>query len=182
MTAMTVMPREANEWTVRDLDQLPDDGLRYELLDGTLLVSPAPTRRHQRAAVNLGAFLHRACPAHMEVSAAPLDWRPDDRTSLQPDILVLNNRDLNADVADSMILAVEVISPSSRRKDSIYKRSKYEDSGVAHYWIVDPAAPSILALELRDGQYVTAGEATGDQPLTLDQPFPITIVPSALIA
>ncbi len=53
MTAMTVMPRDAVEWTVRDLDLLPEDGLRYELLDGTLLVSPAPTRRHQRAAFQL---------------------------------------------------------------------------------------------------------------------------------
>jgi Uma2 family endonuclease len=49
MTFMPVMPREASEWTVDDLDLLPDDGLRYELLDGTLLVSPVPTRRHQRA-------------------------------------------------------------------------------------------------------------------------------------
>ena len=57
MTAMTVMPRDAVEWTVDDLDQLPDDGLRYELLDGMLLVSPAPTRRHQRAVLELGAQL-----------------------------------------------------------------------------------------------------------------------------
>ena len=54
MTTMTVMPIGAAEWTVDDLDQLPDDGLRYELLDGILLVSPAPTRRHQRAVWQLG--------------------------------------------------------------------------------------------------------------------------------
>ena len=182
MTTMTVMPREASEWTVHDLDLLPDDGLRYELLDGTLLVSPAPTRRHQRAAFNLGALLHQVCPIAMEVSFAPLDWRPDERTSLQPDILVMNNRDLKADVAESMVLAVEVMSPSSRRKDAVYKRSKYEDSTVAHYWIIDPDAPSILALELIDGHYATVGEATGDEPLNLEKPFPVTIVPSALIA
>lgn len=182
MAAMTVMPREASAWTVQDLDLLPDDGLRYELLDGILLVSPAPTRRHQRAVAQLGFLLHETCPGQMEVSPAPLDWRPDGRTSLQPDVLVMNNRDLDADVADSMILAVEVISPSSRRKDAIYKRSKYEDSGVTHYWIIDPEAPSILALELVDGHYVTVGEATGDQALSLDRPFPVTVVPSALIS
>ena len=49
MTAMPVMPHEVRDWTVDDLDLLPDDGLQYELLDGMLLVSPAPTRRHQRA-------------------------------------------------------------------------------------------------------------------------------------
>jgi Uma2 family endonuclease len=52
MTAMTVMPRGAAEWTVDDLDLLPDDGLQYELLDGLLLVSPSPTKRHQRRAAS----------------------------------------------------------------------------------------------------------------------------------
>ena len=133
MTTMTVMPIGAAEWTVDDLDQLPDDGLRYELLDGILLVSPAPTRRHQRAVLQLGLVLQAACPPELEVLVAPLDWRPDRKTSLQPDVLVLGNRDLTSTAAEAMILAVEVLSPSSRRKDAIYKRSKYEDEGVANY-------------------------------------------------
>jgi len=143
MTAMSVMPRQSDEWTVDDL--LPDDGLQYELLDGLLLVSPAPTRRHQRAAARLFAMLQQSCPPDMEVLFAPLDWRPDTSTSLQPDVLVLGNRNLESTAADSMILAVEVLSPSTRRKDTILKRSKYEDEGVASYWIVDPKAPSITA-------------------------------------
>src|SRR6478672_6717532 len=182
MASMTVMPREAPDWTVDDLDRLSDDGLRYELLDGTLLVSPAPSRRHQRAAINLCMLLHEVCPTDMEVLPAPLDWRPDQRTSLQPDVLVLANRNLESPAEDSMILAVEVLSPSSRRKDAVYKRSKYEDSGIASYWIVDPEAPSITALDLVDGRYVTVGEATGDQALTVEKPYPITIVPTKLIA
>ena len=52
MTAMTVLPHEFRDWTVQDLAQIPDDGLQYELLDGMLLVSPAPTKRHQRAPVD----------------------------------------------------------------------------------------------------------------------------------
>ncbi len=81
MTIMTVMPG-ATEWTVDDLDRLPDDGLRYELLDGILLVSPAPTRRHQRAVWQLGLLLQAPCPPELEVLVAPLDWRPDRKTSL----------------------------------------------------------------------------------------------------
>ncbi len=181
MTTMTVMPDGATEWTVDDLDQLPDDGLRYELLDGILLVSPAPTRRHQRATLQLGLLLQAACPSDFEVLVAPLDWRPDRTTSLQPDVLVLGNRDLTSPAAESMILAVEVLSPSSRRKDAIYKRSKYEDEGVASYWVVDPEEPSILALDLVDGRYEIVGQASGDDPVTLDKPFPVTIVPSSLI-
>jgi Uma2 family endonuclease len=182
MTHVTVMPRDSIEWTVHDLDLLPEDGLRYELLDGTLLVSPAPTRRHQRAVFELGAQLRDVCPPDMEVMVAPLDWRPDQRTSLQPDVLVLANRNLESPAEDSMNLAVEVLSPSSRRKDAVYKRSKYEDSGIASYWIVDPEAPSITALDLVDGRYVTVGQATGDQALTVEKPYPITIVPTKLIA
>ena len=138
MTVMTVMPRESVEWTVDDLDLLPDDGLQYELLDGLLLVSPAPTRRHQRAAFQLGLLLTAFCPPETEVLLAPLDWRPDTRTSLQPDVLVLGNRNLESTPAESMVLVVEVLSPSSRRKDAILKRSKYEDEGIASYWIIDP--------------------------------------------
>ena len=77
-----------------------------------------------------------------------------------------------------MVLAVEILSPSTRRKDLFLKRSKYQDAGVQSYWIVDPAAPSITALELVDGQYVTVAEATGDQAVTLEKPFPVTIVPA----
>lgn len=181
MTAMTVMPRGVADWTVDDLDALPDDGLRYELLDGILLVSPAPTRRHQRAVLELAALLRAECPPGMEAVVAPLDWRPDIRTSLQPDVLVLKNRNLTAPVNQSIILAVEVLSPSTRRKDSVYKRSKYEEAGVVNYWIVDPEEPSILALELVDGVYVTVGAATGDEPVTLDKPFPVTVVPANLL-
>ena len=181
MTDMTVMPRESHDWTVHDLDLIPEDGLQYELLDGALLVSPAPTRLHQRAVARMFTILTAACPPEFEVLFAPLDWRPDGRTSLQPDIVVLADRDTQGVIADSLLLAVEVLSPSTRRKDAVYKRSKYEDSGVAGFWIIDPEAPSITAFELADGQYVLAGEATGDAAVTLTKPFAVTVIPSALV-
>jgi Uma2 family endonuclease len=180
MTAMTVMPRGAAEWTVDDLDLLPDDGLQYELLDGLLLVSPSPTKRHQRAGGKLFILLSQACPPDMEVLFA-LDWRPDRLTSLQPDVLVVGDTDLDTVVGETMILAVEILSPSTRRKDLFLKRSKYQDAGVPSYWIIDPAAPSITALELVDGQYMTVAEAFGDEAAMLEKPFPVTIVPASLI-
>ncbi len=68
MSVMAVMPRESRDWTVEDLDQLPDDGLQYELLDGVLLVSPAPVKVHQRAITRMWRLLADACPARgMEV-------------------------------------------------------------------------------------------------------------------
>ena len=182
MTGMTVMPRESHDWTVHDLDLIPEDGLQYELLDGALLVSPAPIPRHQRAAARLHLLLAAACPADLEVFFAPLDWRPDIRTSLQPDLLVVRKEDIGpANITRPLLLAVEVLSPSTRRKDAVFKGSKYEDSGVAGFWIIDPEAPSITAFELADGQHVLAGEATGDAAVTLTKPFAVTVIPSALV-
>jgi Uma2 family endonuclease len=178
---MPVMPHQFRDWTVGDLDAVPDDGLQHELLDGMLLVSPAPSRGHQRAAARIFLELTAACPTSREVLFSPLDWRPDQWTSLQPDVLVLNTNDLDVPVSESMILAVEVLSPSTRRKDLFLKRSKYQDAGVASYWIVDPVVPSVTVLDLVDGNYVTVGEATGDEPLTLEKPYPITIIPADLI-
>src|SRR6476646_7973580 len=182
MTAMPVMPHEVRDWTVDDLDLLPDDGLQYELLDGMLLVTPAPIVGHQRAAARLHLLLAAACPPGMELFFAPLDFRPDRHTSLQPDLLIARNEDVEIkNITRPLVLAVEILSPSTRRKDLFLKRSKYQDAGVQSYWIVDPDAPSITVLELVDGQYVTVAEATGEQVVTLEKPFPVTIVPAALI-
>ena len=182
MDVMTVMPRTGKEWTVDDLDRLPDDGLQYELLDGLLLVTPAPVPVHQRVIGNLYLLLRAACPPGFEVFLAPLDWRPDLRTSLQPDLLVVRNDDVGPkNVTAPLVLAVEVLSPSTRRKDHVLKRSKYEDAGVQSYWIVDPQEPSVLALGLVDEAYTPAAQTGGSTPARLTVPFPIEIVPGDLI-
>jgi Uma2 family endonuclease len=181
MTVMPVMPPEAKDWTVADLDQLPDDGLQYELLDGMLLVTPAPVVPHQRVVARMHLLLAAACPPGLEVFFAPLDWRPDLRTSLQPDLLVVRKEDLEyANIRKPLALAVEVLSPSTRRKDLVYKRSKYEDCAVASYWVIDPEEPSVLALELHEGGYTEVGRASGSTELRLELPFPVSVTPSAL--
>jgi len=75
MSLMHVLPRDG-EWTFEDLDALPDDGLQYELVDGVLLVTPAPVPRHQRAVLRLAVLLTESCPGDLEVFVAPLDFRP----------------------------------------------------------------------------------------------------------
>jgi Uma2 family endonuclease len=94
MTSMAVMPR-ATDWTVDDLEQLPDDGLQYELLDGILLVTRPPV--HQALAGELYVRLRGACPPELNVFFAPLDWQPDRRTSLQPDLLVVRRDEIGAE-------------------------------------------------------------------------------------
>ena len=181
MAHMTVLPR-GGDWTVADLADIPDDGLQYELADGVLLVSPAPRPRHQVVVGELYVLLRAACPPDLQVLFGPVDFQPTERRSLQPDLLVLRRADAGETrIVEPLLLAVEVLSPSTRSKDLLLKRGLYEDSGVASYWVVDPAAPSVLALELCDGRYVEAGRAVGDDVLRLDLPFPVALVPRALL-
>ena len=183
MTAMPVMPHEPREWTVEDLDRIPEDGLQYELLDGMLLVSPAPVPLHQRAIAELYAVLRTVRPPGVELLFAPLDWRPDERTSLQPDILAFRHDAAGEkNITGGLVLAVEVLSPSSRRKDAWLKYSKYQDAGVEEYVIVDPQQPSLVCYRLSGGVYVEAGRAQGAEPVTLGGSFPVTVVPAELVA
>lgn len=177
------MPRAAHEWTVDDLEQLPDDGLQYELLDGILLVSPAPIPVHQVVAGNLYLALRMGCPAGLRVLFAPLDWQPDRRTSLQPDLLVVGRDDLGAkNIVKPLLLAVEVLSPSTRRKDAVLKFSKYAECGVASYWLVDPAGPSVVAYDLVDGAYVEVARGVGAEPVAVHRPFDVTLIPERLVS
>lgn len=181
MTRVIAMPR-GREWTVADLAALPDDGLQYELADGVLLVSPAPRPRHQVVLGELHLVLRAACPPDLQVLFAPVDFQPTLRRSLQPDLLVVRRSDVGEkNIVAPLLLAVEVLSPSTRAKDLLLKRGLYEDSGVASYWTVDPDEPSVTALQLRDGRYVEAGRAGPGQVLELDLPFPVRLSPEALL-
>ena len=183
MTVMTGLSRDSASWTIDDLEQLPDDGQRYELLDGVLLVSPAPVVKHQAVVMGVAKVLDAVCPPEFVVLFAPVDWQPDRRTSFQPDVLVTANRNLAVkNLTEPLALAVEVLSPSTRSQDLLGKRLKYESAGVASYWVVDPEVPSLLAWELVDGRYQVAGEAHGDQEVSLKRPFPVTLSIGSLMA
>jgi Uma2 family endonuclease len=183
MSKMLVLPRD-RDWTVDDLRALPDDGLQYELADGVLLVTPAPRREHQRAAGRVFIALHEACREDLEVFFAPVDFQPTNRRSLQPDLLVVRKADLGASPAieEPLLLAVEILSPSTRAKDLILKRELYASSGVESYWVVDLEIPSVTAWRLRDGAYVDEAVATGEEALRVEAPYPVVIVPSSLIS
>ncbi|MGH3709260.1 MAG: Uma2 family endonuclease [Pseudonocardiaceae bacterium] len=179
----------AGEFTVEDLERMPDDGLRYELLDGTLLVSPAPGVWHQEVGGTLYRLLYGACPPELHVVIAPFEWRGSRRTALQPDVLVARRDDLLAVedgkyLAASPVLAVEVLSPSTRRIDRLSKLSAYEDAGVASYWLVDPdpETPTLQALDLVDGHYIEVGCPSGDCQWRAQRPFPVVIRPADLVS
>jgi Uma2 family endonuclease len=182
MTTSTGLPR-GRPFTVADLDAISNDGNRYELIDGALVVTPAPAMRHQRAVTNLLVLLHQACPSELEVFAAPFDVRLADDTSVQPDLLVARRSDLTeANLPVAPVLAVEILSPSTRTIDLHSKRERLRRAGCASYWVVDPADGRLIAWELDEsGAYVEVADAVGDALWTATAPFAVTIVPQRLL-
>ena len=128
-------------YTVADIEAFPDDGNRYELLDGVLLVTPAPDFAHQLIAGRLGHLLMRELDAPIRVHVvAPGAISVPPRTQLQPDLLVVPARvPMSRKWHDHTEhwLAVEIYSPSSRRYDRDFKRDAYHALGVREVWLVD---------------------------------------------
>ncbi len=182
MAVVTVLPK-SQPLTRRDLDAMPDDGHRYEIIDGALLVTPAPRPRHQLVAARLFTILASGCPARLEVLFAPLDVALSDNTVLQPDLLVARPEDFTErDLPVPPLLAVEILSPSTRLIDLNLKRARYEQAGCPSYWVVDPDAPSVTAWELRADQYVEVAGATGEQEFAAQRPFQVSLTPASLLS
>jgi Uma2 family endonuclease len=176
------MPQAVELWTAEMVRALPDDGKRYECVDGELLVSPAPNFPHQRIVGSVYRRLYEYLRGTTlgEVCFSPADIELDRPTLVQPDVFVVplgaagpprTWRDI-----EGLLLAVEVLSPSTARYDRIVKRGKYQRAGVPEYWVVDIDArlverwrpgderPEILAESLvwRPG--------AAAEPLTLELP------------
>lgn len=182
MTAVTVtnhLTAPLGGWTADDLDGFPDDGLRYELVDGVLLVSAAPSEEHQIALGNVFFQLRLAVPDDLRVFVAPFAVRFSPRRQLEPDVVVLPKDRALADRRP--LLVVEVLSPSTRATDATLKRHVFEQGGVPSYWLVDPLTPSVTVLELRDDSYVEVAVVTGDERYETERPFPVALVPSDLL-
>jgi Uma2 family endonuclease len=183
MSAVTIgeaWPGFGGPFTVAELDRMPSDGHRYELMDGVLVVSPRPTTVHQLVAMRLATALDKACPEGLCVIPEPA-VQLDLRTEFDPDLVVVHLNDVgDAKFTVPPLLVVEVRSPSTPLIDLNRKKAAYEKFGVPSYWIVDPesARPELTVFELRDGGYVL--EATSTQPLTVARPFTVTITPADL--
>ena len=179
MVGMTVVERHAGPWTREQRDALPDDGRTYELIDGMLVVNPAPTRRHQSVVVWLVEALMAARPEHLRVLTSPVDVVTNTGSVFQPDVIVVRAEERD-DVMSVPLLAVEVLSPSNRGYDLVDKREQYERAGIQSYWVIDPERAELIAWELRDGGYVEVVRVSGQDPFGAQHPFPLTIVPAEI--
>lgn len=170
--------------TVADLENLPDDGNRYELIDGILVVTPSPSHLHQRAALRLSHLLDDASRGTgLEALAAPFDVDLAIDTRFVPDVLVAVEAEIGPKRLETApLLIVEILSPSTRRYDLALKRLAYAEFGVRHYWVVDPLAPSLVAYRLEEGEYAEVGRANGPEAFSATDPLAVTVIPSELVA
>lgn len=181
MTAMSVSA--STPFTVHDLEGMPDDGRRYEVIDGQLIVSPAPGLPHQEIVYRLYGLLDDACPDEFHVVGAPFAVQPHLHTEVQPDVLVARWADLTMkNLPLGPALAVEVLSPSGRLVDWNLKRAAYQEMGTPSYWVIDPDVPELVVLELdAAGEYAEVARVAGDDVFHAERPFPVDVVPAALL-
>lgn len=159
---MGLMKPTAAKMTYDQYCLLPEDGNQYELFDGELVMTPSPSRQHQKIVLCLARLLaeHVEKKALGEVYVSPLDTIFDQYTVLQPDILFVSKERL-AEVGRERIegapdLVVEVLSPTTFHKDLRRKMGVYSQFGVKEYWIVDPEMQTIeLYTQVGEGLQLT---------------------------
>ncbi len=159
-----------------------DQGMRRELVDGVLIVSPFASRRHQLAAHRLNQILAAACPSGL-LAMGTINVDQEPATNLQPDLTITRIADLDAPATEGRpLLVVEILSPSTKRFDLTIKRQLYAEMGIPSYWIVDIKEPSVLVLELgRPDEYDERAHLVGDEIGEFDRPFPVSFSATELI-
>ena len=145
--------------TYEDYCQIPEDGNRYEVIDGLLFMAPAPFVRHQRVSLQISFRLveYVKLSGSGEVFYAPCDVVLSENNIVQPDVLYISENRTSI-ITDKNVqgppdLLIEILSQSNRQHDEIVKRELYERFGVLEYWIVDPDAETVKVYRLQDGSY-----------------------------
>ncbi|MEV0249122.1 Uma2 family endonuclease [Nocardia sp. NPDC050712] len=195
---MTALPEPEQRWPAAIASRRPltisdylalgeDDQFRWELQEGVLVMSPSPTPSHQKVGSRLDHQLEVQLPPElMSFTAVDVDLElvPEEgpATVRCPDLVVVDTAEHKRVQAEGGILrashvhlAIEIVSPGSRRMDNKIKRSEYADAGIAQYWIIDLTPPiSLLPLRLTEELgYVDNGEVTG--AYTTELPCRLTI-------
>lgn len=169
--------------TRRDLEAITDERHRYELVDGTLLVSPSPRPLHQRVVARLLAALSPVCPADCEVLPAPVDVVLDEFTVMIPDVVVGRRETFTERALVGVpVLAVEVVSPSSRYIDRHLKPARLAAAGCPFYWVIEPNEPTLSCFRLEGTEYVLDAEVTGDEIAHLEVPYRLDLSPVDLVS
>lgn len=169
------MANAVKRWTLQELHSLPDDGNKYELVRGELFVTPPPAYEHEAIAARLA----QALTPYVAAQGLGLVYRPRavlrfEGSEVEPDLMVRPDAPgADWDRAPVPILVVEILSPSTRRRDQEQKRDLYMDADVAEYWLVDPERRTItvVASGRRDviaTETLTWSPAGASSPVTIE--------------
>jgi Uma2 family endonuclease len=157
--------------TYEDYVLLPNDGKRYEILEGELSVTPAPSTKHQTASVNLVALLSRHINERDlgKLFHAPIDLILETSSVLQPDLLFVSKARqriiTERAIEGAPDLVIEILSPTTTRTDRVTKAHIYARHGVPAYWIVDPEQQNIEIYLLEADAYRLAATLQGKTPM-----------------
>lgn len=171
-------------WTIADIDALPENGLRYELVDGVPRVMNPPKKRHQQAARRLADALEDTAPESVEIVEAVGVVLADDNRPI-PDVIVLvagQDGEESNFPASEVLLVAEIVSPSSRSDDRFRKPGQYAQAGIGVYLRVELDPPHVVAYAIgEDGLYVETARAAPGELLTLSEPFTFSLDPATLL-
>ncbi len=164
-------PGQGN-WTYDYYAALPEDGHRYEIVDGVLLdMTPAPGIPHQDVVLQLSYYLiiHVKNAGIGKVLLSPVDVELTPKKVFQPDVAVVLNARLDRVTTSHVIgapdLVIEVASPSTAKYDQTTKRKAYALAGITEYWLINPIVETIEVLSLQDSAYSSLGSFHGDDTL-----------------
>lgn len=187
MTAQPAEPAHRERWTpdpirlrlanytIEDVLTLPDDAPRVELRDGEINVVPSPSFGHQKIGHRLWAWFDEHAPREYEAAAA-VGVVINQRNTLEPDIVLLRQPVANEHhyfEPDQVVIAVEVVSPGTKRRDRLEKPASYAAAGIPHYWRIEQDPVHVFAYELVNGEYKLVGDAA--EELILERPFDLCL-------
>jgi Uma2 family endonuclease len=170
------VPPDIERKSLADLEAMPDDDKRYELIDGQIYMTPSASVRHQELSGDIYRQLWAKTPVGHKVFYAPLDLDLVADQRVVPDLLVVPETSLNEKRAVwPALLVVELTSPSTRGRDHVLKREVYAASEVAYYWLIDLQAGRALVHQLRPGtsSYEVIEEHDGPH-IELSLPIPVS--------
>jgi Uma2 family endonuclease len=171
------MRQRRASYTVEDVLKLPADAPRVELRDGVMIVVPSPTLGHQDIGYLLWQWFRMNAPPHLRPSGAT-GVLVGLKDALEPDVLLLNAEtvvlDRHYSTADQVVIAVEVVSPGTKKRDRLEKPAEYAAAGVPFYWRIEQNPVHVFAYELgADGAYTLVTDST--EELVVEKPFEIRL-------
>jgi len=170
-------PTPSVKFTYEDFLHFPDDGKRHEIINGGHCVTPSPNTKHQAVSMNLtrAFILHLEQHRHGRLFAAPFDVVLSDLDVVEPDLLYLSRERLHVltsqHVRGAPDLAVEILSPGTRKTDEVTKRQLYERFGVGEYWVIDPERNTITVHRRVQDAFVRVAELTAEHADRLTTPL-----------